>query len=182
MGMFGRARQLVESRPTEPLPNVKTGDGFSITPGRGTKTPARRGAFGRGWLTPERLQVIGATLQQLDGQQGAIADVVANQKQDTLEHRQAKEGAARRRALAAALSTIDDPQLRRLAMMYPEQYARQQFSRTGSEDEWAEPFAFEHGMAQRNSRTGQVRVLTRPQSSGTRTSAPDLPDGFSWED
>lgn len=180
MGIFGNARRFTDERPQGRLPNVKTGDGFSITPGSGPKQGVRRGIFGRmgSWFTPERMQIIGATMQQLDGQQGAIDDVMGNIRQDTLEQRQAKEDAAQQQALAAALQTIEDPQLRRLAMMYPEQFARQQFSRSGA-DEWSEPFAFEDGMAQRNLRTGQVRVLTRPQSPLIQFGSPE--DAQDWD-
>lgn len=122
MGMFGRTLGRHESGHA----SMPKGGATVTIPATAPKTPARRGAFGRGWLTPERLQVIGATLQQLDGQQGAIEGALSNIDERSVAERQRQEDDQQRKALQAALQTIDDPQLRAFASIDPRGYASSQ--------------------------------------------------------
>lgn len=196
MGMFGRARQLVESRSTEPLPNVKTGDGFSITPGRVATTPARRGAFGRGWLTPERLQVIGATLQQLDGG-SELTDYLATQRDNArqdqtdaqnaelmqLRMQRAKRETIQQQELDQLISTL--PQEAQVwARLNPEAFVTAMIRRQ-SDGEWQGGRGYTN--LWRATPEGRVelgdRLPLRPYSSrGSANASPELPSGFQWED
>lgn len=64
------------------------------------------------------------------------------------------------------------------ARLNPDVFVRA-LAEAGNAEQWSEPFAFEHGMAQRNSRTGQVRVLTRPPAPLLGYMMP--PDSNDWD-
>lgn len=168
MGMFGRILGRHESGHA----SMPKGGATVTIPATAPKTPARRGAFGRGWLTPERLQVIGATLQQLDGQQGAIDGALSNIDERSVAERQRQEDDQQRKALQAAYGALPEnlrpfgpiltPEaLSRAVMPPPPEYEI---------DDAGRPYTIQNGQVQ----YGQGQVYRRPPQS----SVPSAPSGY----
>lgn len=120
------------------------------------------------------------------GLQGRIARRDRQHELDALAGEQ-KQESAQRNAISDALANFDPSQpnnlVEGLRTAAPEQaldlataLARQG---QGEQEQWSEPFAFEHGMAQRNLRTGQVRVLSRPPAPLLGYMMP--PDSNDWD-
>lgn len=187
------------------MPVVHAGDGDAKAK---TAEGPRFGIFGRRlsrWLTPERMQILGATMQQMDGQQGAlnatldrpniaqwlllgtdgVAALQRQQMQRLAFDREANEQTAeqkRRQELEAMIARLPDAQ-RMLARLDPEGYVRAMLS--GQAPEWHTGTEYTHAF--RVDPGGNVvlgdELPLRPRAAtrSNRAQAPELPSGFVWE-
>lgn len=138
------------------------------------------GSLGR-WLTPERMEIIGATLRQVGGEQGALAEVAEQRRAAGLEslgRQERKREWARedqqQRALEEAIATLD-PSQQAWARLAPGAAAQRAMSPPQQPeydiDAEGRPYTIQNGSVQ----YGQGRVSV-PQRGGER--AP--PAGYRW--
>ena len=145
-----------------------------VPPRSGAAPKRRRGLFG-GLLTPERLEIIGATLQQMGGTPGAIQGV-ADRREAALEAiRSSKMEDEQRRNFESAIGSLD-PEMQPWARLAPEQAAQAQFRAMSPAERFGDLERIDGRLGQRNQLTGQYEWA--PQVS--QSSGPDAPAGYRY--
>lgn len=146
MSMFGKQIQLRANAPQKVAPAQPQG-----AVGLQGNAPPRRGMFGHAlrFFTPERMQIIGHTLQEMGGQQGALDGYLAQrsaeqtrtmqQQREALENRREDAGWERaevqERALHAWVETLS-PQQRDAARVNPQAAYQAFMSQQAQSAEW----------------------------------------------
>lgn len=189
-GLFGSARPRLgietELPPPPPKPRYDT-------------RPARRGLFGRigSLVTPERLQVLGHTLQEMGGQQGALDDYLAQrharemdnfarQRQEMMDKHQQAEWAredVQEEALQAWVATLT-PEQRQMAAANPQAAHEAFMAAQMRSGQWEGGAGFTNSY-RIDPRTGAVEMGGElplrpyaPRSSSSTQSYSGLPPGF----